>query len=232
MRKAMAPRTTRDSEGQNFTDRAHPAGSVPRIHTAKQRRRSNTAAASKERLLARFADQTASPLNPEELRAHRRYEVAATSLRVIWLDTNGDMKVENSAQPIDVSETGMAVQLPEPALLLSRIRLESEQGELIGHGKVRSCHAAGQKYITGIEFTDSLRWSAPDGPINEPIPLTSPTDEEESAPLGGSEASPAAATEVPEELLWSEELERTRPVLGTETTQSAETVEPASSSLA
>src|SRR5262249_50823981 len=144
MRKATAPRTTRDSEGQNFTDRAHAAGiGVPRIHTAKQRRRSNTVAASKERLLALFADQTASPLNPEELRGHRRYQVAATSLRVTWLDTNGDMKVENSAQPIDVSETGMAVKLPEPALLLSRIRLESEQGELIGHGKVRSCHAAG-----------------------------------------------------------------------------------------
>lgn len=181
---------------------------------------------------ARSAGRKASPPKPEDLREHRRYAVTATSLRVTWLNSNGDLKVENGAQPIDVSETGMAAQLPEPALLLSRIRLESDQGEFLGHGKVRSCRAAGEKYIVGIEFTDSLRWSAPEGPVNEPIPLSAPMDEEESTSYNESDASPTAATEVPETLLWSETLDGRTPATRPEGIQSADKVESAKAGLA
>jgi hypothetical protein len=120
---------------------------------------------------------------------------------VTWLDSQGDPKIENLVRPIDVSETGMAVELPEPALLLSRIRLESGKGELLGQGKVRYCRPEGAKYIVGIEFTDSLRWHPPEGPIIEPIPL-SPVEEEWST---GN--LPGAPAERLEELLWSEPLE-------------------------
>jgi len=89
-----------------------------------------------------------------DLREHHRYAVAETTLRVIWLDANGDLKMENFARPIDVSETGMAVELPEAALLLSRIRLESDKGELLGQGKVRYCHI-------GFELLGSFVCSAP-----------------------------------------------------------------------
>src|SRR5437667_10755908 len=114
-----------------------------------------------------------------DLREHRRYAVAETFLRVIWLDAKGDPKMEKLARPIDVSEAGMAVELPEAALLLSRIRLESDKGELLGQGKVRYCRPEGTKYIVGVEFTDSLRWSPPEGPITGPIPLSAPEMEEE-----------------------------------------------------
>src|SRR5712692_7592072 len=109
-----------------------------------------------------------------DLREHHRYAVAETFLRVIWLDSKGDPKIENLARPIDISETGLAVELPEAALLLSRIRLESDKGELLGQGKVRYSRPKGSKYIVGIEFTDSLRWRPPEGPITEPIPLSTP----------------------------------------------------------
>src|SRR5437762_13600352 len=99
----------------------------------------------------------------KDLRQHHRFAVAATLLRVTWLDINGDLKIENHARPIDVSEKGIAVQLPEAALLLSRVRLESESGEALGHGKVRYCRPSGAQYVVGIEFSDSLCWRAPEG---------------------------------------------------------------------
>jgi hypothetical protein len=137
----------------------------------------------------------------EDLRQYRRYAVAETFLRVTWLDASGDLKVENGTRPINVSEKGMAVELPQPALLLSRIRMESEYGEFLGHGKVRSCRPSGEKFIVGIEFADSLRWTAPDDPVQEPIPLSAPPSEEELAA-----AQEAAPPEAPESLLWSDAL--------------------------
>src|SRR5438876_7853954 len=138
-----------------------------------------------------------------DLREHHRYAVAETFLRVIWLDAKGDLKLEKLARPIDIAETGMAVELPEAALLLSRIRLESDKGELLGQGKVRYCRPEGAKYIVGVEFTESLRWRPPEGPITEPIPLTPPVEEELTQ--GNEPASlSSAATECLEELLWSE----------------------------
>jgi hypothetical protein len=121
------------------------------------------------------------------------------------------LKTESGARPIDVSETGMAVLLPESALLLSRVRLESVVGDLLGHGKVRSCHSEGTKYIVGIEFTDSLRWNAPEGPIAEPIPLSAPAVEEESIAHSATFDLPVDPTELAERLLWSDAVEPTPP---------------------
>src|SRR5260370_40364813 len=140
----------------------------------------------------------------KELREHRRYAVAETFLRVIWLDANGDPKIENLVRPIDVSETGMAVELPKAALLLSRIRLESDKGELLGQGKVRYCRPNGARYIVGIEFTDSLRWRPPEGPITEPIPLSPPPVEEESTRDNGRASLSSATAERLQARLWGE----------------------------
>jgi hypothetical protein len=176
------------------------AGAAPsradahQIHIAKQQKRSGPRSPRPKRNSSNFEDQ----------RGHRRYAVAETFLRVTWLDTNGDLKTENGARPIDVSETGMAVQLPSAALMLSRVRMESENGELLGHGKVRSCRQVGEKYRVGIEFTDSLRWSAPEGPISEPIPLTAPGVEEELVSRIEPGDLPSGPTELAEKLFWSE----------------------------
>jgi hypothetical protein len=183
------------------------AGAAPsgpgshQIHIAKQQKRSGPRSVRPKKDSSKFEDQ----------RGHRRYAVAETFLRVTWLDADGDLKTENGARPIDVSETGMAVQLPSAALMLSRVRLESESGELLGHGKVRSCRQVGEKYRVGIEFTDSLRWSAPEGPINEPIPLTAPGVEQEFVSRSEPADLPSGPTELAEKLLWSETAERKSP---------------------
>lgn len=166
----------------------------------------------------------------DDVRKNRRYAVAERFIRVFWLDTNGDLKTSDRALPINVSQTGMAMLIPEEALLLSPIRLEYGTGELIGHGKVRYCHPSGELHIVGIEFTDSLQWSAPDGIIDEPIPL-SPTPDTSECPLGAqSEAESDVATSGAKDLLWSEALSGMRPTSGLDVRQSSENVYQTSAS--
>jgi hypothetical protein len=214
MQHAVVPTTMtqNDPQDREVTESPRREGSNPApdsnangIHIANEHRRNGSRAARRK----------VSP-KVEALREHRRYVVAETFLRVTWLDANGDLKVEHGARPIDISEMGMAVQLPEPALLLSRIRMESEKGELLGHGKVRSCRPMGEKYIVGIQFADKLRWSAPEGPISEPIPLCPPGEEPEPAP-GAS----------PQDLLLSEALAESQPATAQAGTQTANKIHPA-----
>jgi hypothetical protein len=159
----------------------------------------------------------ATPLKVEDQREHRRYAVAGTFLRVTWLDANGDVRIEDGARALDISERGMAMQLPASALLLSQVRLESEQGELLGHGKVRYCRARGPAYMVGIEFTGELRWIAPEGPVTEPIPLCSPLDAQALAHTVDAGSSPSATAGLQEELWWSEEADGKRETLSRET---------------
>jgi hypothetical protein len=174
----------------------------PRIRLANQRRRYAVRSAVLDGTFTHHTPSNGSATDVKDLREHRRYAVAETFLRVTWLDTNGDMKVEHDARPIDISETGMAIQLPEAALVLSQVRMETGSGELLGHGKVRYCRPMGSKYIVGIEFTGSLRWQPPEGPITEPIPLTAPPSEEEFT--SGNDLDNRIAADIPEELLWSD----------------------------
>ena len=220
MQNAAVPTTMTQNDPQDHevtepprTEGLNPApdSTANGIHGATNQHRRNGSRAARRKVSPKV----------EALREHRRYVVAETFLRVTWLDTNGDLKTEQGARPIDVSEMGMAIQLPEPALLLSRIRMESDKGELLGHGKVRSCRPNGGKYIVGIQFADKLRWSAPEGPVTEPIPLCPPGEEPESAPgaspqdlllsaaLDGSQPGIHGANKVeqaPRQLVWEPHL--------------------------
>jgi len=98
--------------------------------------------------------------------------VDAGSLQVSWLDTTGKMKTTRT-RALNVSEEGIALELPEPAMPL-RVRFQSERFNMKGLGIVRYCRRAGSKYVVGLEFTDSLHWSAPEGEVREPIPLCAP----------------------------------------------------------
>jgi hypothetical protein len=201
MPKAIAHGPSLLTDTQNQTGEDTPVGEPSRAGIRQSYRHPGLRAVPPKRNTSNF----------EELREHRRYAVAETFLRVTWLDDNGDLKTESGARPIDVSETGMAVLLPDSALLLSRVRLESIVGDLLGHGKVRSCNPQDKKYIVGIEFTDSLRWNAPEGPIAEPIPLSAPAVEEELTAQSATFDLPVDPTELAERLLWSDAVEPTSP---------------------
>ena len=102
-------------------------------------------------------------------RQHRRYAVQGEVWQVSWLDVNGCMKSTRS-RVVNVSEDGIAFQLPEAAMPLL-VRFQSDLN-IEGVGAVRQCRPTGDSYVVGVEFTDGLHWQAPEGDIQEPIPLS------------------------------------------------------------
>ena len=114
-----------------------------------------------------------SALKRKDLRRVRRYAVEGT-IRASWLDMNGRLKVVHNARVLNICEFGMAIELPEPAQLISLVKLQSNKHKLLGEGVVRHCRRVASKYVVGVEFTDALRWKPPDEPIVEPIVLSDP----------------------------------------------------------
>ena len=108
----------------------------------------------------------------KDSRRHRRYAVDAGALQVSWLDLNGKMRVTRT-RALNISEEGMAVELPEAAMPLL-IRFQSDRFKVRGVGAVRYCRRAGGQFIVGLEFTDGLRWRSPQIEVPEPIPVCDP----------------------------------------------------------
>ena len=115
-----------------------------------------------------------SALKRKDLRRCRRYVVEGATLRVSWLSVSGELKVVHHARVLNISEEGIAFELPEPAQLVTRVKLHSDKHRLLGEGTVRHCRRVGSKYVVGVEFSDGLRWRAPDDSVLEPIPLSDP----------------------------------------------------------
>ena len=57
------------------------------------------------------------------------------TLRVSWLGLNGQLKVVQQARVLNISEEGMAFELPEPAQLVTRVKLHSDKHKLLGEGE-------------------------------------------------------------------------------------------------
>ena len=119
-----------------------------------------------------------SALKRKDMRRHRRYTVKDSTLPVSWLDAAGNPKMAYS-KVLNVSEGGMALELPEGPAVNSTIRFQSEKHKLIGGGKVRHARRLGTRFVVGIEFTDGVKWVAPEGEVEEPISLFGP-----SGPMG------------------------------------------------
>jgi hypothetical protein len=114
-----------------------------------------------------------SALKRKDMRSHRRYLVDAGVLQVSWLDASGNMKVVRT-RALNISEGGMAIELPEAAMPLSMVRFQSDRFKVRGAGAVRHCRRVGSKWIVGIEFIEGLRWNPPEGEVNEPISICDP----------------------------------------------------------
>jgi hypothetical protein len=113
-----------------------------------------------------------SALKRNDLRRSRRFSVEGETLRVSWLGSNGTLQTVPHARVLNISEGGIAVEIPEPAQIVSRVKLQSDKHRLLGEGTVRHCRRVGSKYIIGIEFVDGLRWRPPDEPFTEPVQLS------------------------------------------------------------
>ncbi len=114
-----------------------------------------------------------SALKRKEMRRHRRYAVEPTIMQVYYLDASGKMKVART-KALNISECGIAFELPEAVQPMSMARFQSDKYKLFGSGAVRYCNRLGSKYVVGLEFTEGLRWRAPEGDVIEPIPICPP----------------------------------------------------------
>ena len=114
-----------------------------------------------------------SALKRKDMRRHPRYAVDGGTLKVYWLDTSGKMKMART-RALNISEGGIALELPEAAAPLSLVRFESFKYKVRGAGAVRHCHRYGSKWVVGLEFVEGLRWQPPEGEVHEPIALCDP----------------------------------------------------------
>jgi hypothetical protein len=106
----------------------------------------------------------------KDMRRHRRYAVEPTILQVYYLDATGKMKVART-KAVNISEGGIAFEVPEAVQPMSMIRFQSDKYKLFGSGAVRHCSRVGSKYIVGLEFNEGLHWTPPEGDVVEPIPI-------------------------------------------------------------
>ena len=113
-----------------------------------------------------------SALKRKDLRRSRRYAVEGAFLRVSWLDLAGGLRMAQNSRVLNVSEEGMAFELPEAAQIGSRVKLQADKHRLLGEASVRHCRRMGAKYVVGVEFVDGLKWKAPEEEVSEPIALT------------------------------------------------------------
>src|SRR5579862_8572027 len=114
-----------------------------------------------------------SALKRKDMRRHRRYIVDSGVLQVSWLDASGNMKVART-RALNISEGGMAIELPEAAMPLSMVRFQSDRFKVRGAGAVRHCRRVGSKWVVGLEFIEGLHWTPPEGEVTEPIPICDP----------------------------------------------------------
>ena len=114
-----------------------------------------------------------SVLKRRDLRRHPRYDVDSGIMQVSYLDLAGTMKMART-RAVNISESGMAVELPEGAMPLSLVRFQSDRFKIRGQGIVRHCRRVGTRFIAGLEFTEGLRWRPPRGEIVEPVLICDP----------------------------------------------------------
>jgi len=78
-------------------------------------------------------------------------------IEVTWKDRYGQEKFVK-ARTLNVSESGMKIEMPEQLEKLAYVTFRSHALSLHGTASVRSCTRQGTKYLVGLEFSGGLRW--------------------------------------------------------------------------
>jgi hypothetical protein len=80
------------------------------------------------------------------------------NVTVTWHDARGDNKFA-IARAIDISESGIRLQMPEAPPLHTYVMLRAAKLGLLGNASVRYCvRTTASKYAVGAEFTAGLSW--------------------------------------------------------------------------
>ena len=103
------------------------------------------------------------------IRRHSRADTAAP-LQIIWKDHGGLDKFTN-ARALDVSESGMRIEVIEPLPERSYVTLRSDKLGLQGSASVRSCTRKGLKYVVGLEFSAGMKYKPKVTPVVQEAPM-------------------------------------------------------------
>ena len=102
------------------------------------------------------------------LRRHER-DACESILQIVWRDREGEEKYTN-ARTLDVSESGMRIEVPEPLPERSYVTLRADKLGLHGSASVRSCVRKGTRYLVGLEFSAGLRYKPKSKtPVTDPV---------------------------------------------------------------
>ena len=85
-------------------------------------------------------------------------------IRVTWQGERGYPKVAHG-RCIDISETGLGVELDEPIPLRSYVQFRIEKVKFEGSASVRYLGWSRMKRHVGLEFSGTLRWTGPTSPV-------------------------------------------------------------------
>lgn len=94
--------------------------------------------------------------NKGDLRRHPRTPVTA-QVQLSWTDVRGTEKFI-TGRIVDISESGMRVEMREPLTKQTYVALRADQVGLQGRASVRSCVKQGPKHVVGLEFSGGLKW--------------------------------------------------------------------------
>jgi len=90
----------------------------------------------------------------KEARRHRRIPYSGT-IRISWTDPSGSPRFAN-AKCIEVSESGMRLEVPVNVPERTMVMLNAERIKLAGSAWVRHTVRHGAKYLLGLELSQPL----------------------------------------------------------------------------
>jgi hypothetical protein len=81
------------------------------------------------------------------------------NVTLIWRDAHGESKFAH-ARAVDISESGMRLQMPEAPPVHTYVTLRATKLGLLGNASIRYClRTTASRFAVGAEFTAGLRWT-------------------------------------------------------------------------
>jgi hypothetical protein len=94
-------------------------------------------------------------LMPKDIRRYDRIPYAG-QVRISWEDLGGFPKYA-LAKCVDVSESGMRIEVPEAIPARSKVSMRADPINFFGSATVKHVTRRGSKFILGLELSHALR---------------------------------------------------------------------------
>ncbi len=92
-------------------------------------------------------------------RRHMRMSGNRAIVRAAWMDQGGYLKM-GQARLIDVSEGGLALELPDVPKVNSVLRFQCEKFQLYGLGSVKYASGGRGRCVVGLQFAAGSFWKS------------------------------------------------------------------------